>query len=231
MCTYACVCAYASVCWEVVGGQVALEAVELYCQEHIFKSFPRCICLKKMSDLYILQNPTHGHCWSTANLPDNDLHHCFLGFLLYWWRLATLTKIDVLFLCSSCVWASLPHIIKQAAEGQHGLAWTCLLSPFIWTGTELSSSGKTTAYILINWAKSMKGSWSQIRSEKWNISCVSVNKNVTVIGDSSPPPWAGEPWEKSRCENTGSWPQIAEKSKEQFQWAQTLASSHTFEKC
>ena len=116
-----CVCTYASVCWEVVGGQVALEAVELYCQEHIFKSFPCCICLKKMSDLYILQDLTHGHCWSTANLPDNDLHHCFLGFLLSWWRLATLTKIDVLFLCSSCVWASLPHIIKQAAEANMGL--------------------------------------------------------------------------------------------------------------
>ena len=214
-----------------MGKQVVLEVVELYCQEHIFKSFPHCICLKKMSDLYILQDPAHGHCRSTANLLDNDLHHYFLGFLLSWWRLVTLTKTEVLFLCSSRVWASLPHIIKQAAKVQHGLAWTCLLSPFIWTGTELSDSGKTMAYILINWAKSMKGSWSQIGSKKWNMSCISVNKNVIFIGDSSPPSWAGEPWEKSGCENTGYWPQIVEKSKEQFQWAQTLASSHTLEKC
>lgn len=89
MCICVCVCAYACVCVhmplcvkEVVGGQEALEAVELYCQEHIFKSFPHCICLKKMSDLYILQDPTHGHYWSTANLADNDQHHYFLGFLL-----------------------------------------------------------------------------------------------------------------------------------------------------
>ena len=182
-----------------------------------------------MSDLYILQDPTHGHYWSTANLADNHLHHYFLGFLLSWWRLTTWTKIDVLFLCSSRE-PHFPTLSSRLLGANMGLPRPAFYHHSSGLG-EVSGSGKTTAYILIDWTKSMNGSWSQIGSEKWNISCISVNRNVTVIGDSNPPPWAGEPWEKSGCENTGYWPQIAEKSKEQFQWAQTLASSHTFEKC
>lgn len=77
----------------------------------------------------------------------------------------------MLFLCSPRVWVSLPHIIRQVAEGQQGLAWTCLLSSFTWTGTELSGSGKTTVHTLISWEKSrepwkIKGPQIQIASER-----------------------------------------------------------------
>ena len=83
---------------------------------------------------------------------------------------------------------------------------------------------------------------------------VSVNKDVTVISDDRPPVWTGEPWGHSRrkeylpsssqppdCSHSlwwasrklGSWTQDSVPrslrciSKEWFQWAQTLVSSHT----